>query len=353
MPPRQRGRWIAAGCAVATATFAPTAEGFVRSGRQQARALHLASFFCPTERTVSPAASADPCLPALLVRLVGRFITPGDWSAGIVTLAMQASMLVNNCMRILAGNPDADATTALEQLLGDAQLARWHYALTRALDDQRTIRRDHEYRHPTFEQVVEALDSGAPAGPGDLTALVLDRFEYIATRMRSGNTDDWKQHWNEDRYGRPTEPKPEQSCTRALLRELRRVLPRVLNVEPEGRYPNDARADIRVAHEDYHVPIEIKRNDHKNLWQAAKTQLMAKYASDPATNGYGIYVVLWFGRDHTQRSPSGTRPASPDDLKQEIETTLTDEERRKIHVRVIDVSKRPGTTAEAASLRQG
>ena len=339
MPPRQRGRWIAAGCAVATATFAPAATEFVNSGRQQARTLHLASFFCPTEHTVSPVGSSGPFLPALLVRLVGRFINPSDWSEGFVTLKMEASMLVNECIRILAGNPDADATAALGDLLRDVQLSRWHYALTRALDDQRVIRRDHEYRHPTFEQVIETLNGGAPADASDLTALVLDRLDYIATQIPSGNTDDWKQYWNEDSYGRPTAPKPEQSSTRTLLRELRRVLPTVLSVEPEVRYPNDARADIRVAHEDYHVPIEVKRNDNRELWHAARTQLMAKYASDPATNGHGIYVVLWFGRDCTRRSPNGTRPATPDDLKQEIEGTLTEQERRNIHVRVIDVSK--------------
>ena len=341
MPPRQRGRWIAAGCAVATATFAPAAEEFVRSGRQQARTLHLASFFCPTERTVDPVGSGTS-LPALLVRLIGRFINPGDWVEGYVTLRMEASTLVNNCIRVLAGNPDADATAALEDLVADAQLSRWQPALARALDDQRVVRREHEYRHPTFEQVVETLRGGAPSNPGDLTALVLDRLDRLATRMRSGDTDDWKRHWNEDRYERPTGPKPEQSCTQALLRDLRTVLPPALSSEREVTYPNAARADIRVAHEDYHVPIEVKRNDHPELWRAARTQLVAKYASDPATNGHGIYVVLWFGRDSTRRSPNGTRPATPDDLKQQIETTLTEQERRKIHIRVIDVSKRPG-----------
>ena len=343
MPPRQRGRWIAAGCAMATATFAPAAKEFVRSGRQQARTLHLASFFCPTEPTVSPVPSSGTHLPALLVRLVGRFADPSDWKeGGSVTLRMEASTLVNNCIRVLAGNPDADATAALEDLLGDAQLSRWHHALAGALDDQRVVHREHEYRHLTFEQVIETLRDGTPSNPGDLTALVLDRLDCIATRMRSGDTDDWKRHWNEDRYGRPTGPKPEQSCTQALLLELRTVLPSALSSEREVTYPNDARADIRIAHEDYHVPIEVKRNDHPELWRAARTQLMAKYASDAATNGHGIYVVLWFGRDCTRRSPNGTRPATPDDLKQQIETTLTEQERRKIHVRVIDVSKRPG-----------
>jgi len=261
------------------------------------------------------------------------------------SLATEASILADDCIRILARNFDADATAALEELLGDAQLAGWHHALERHPDDQRVVRRDHEYCHPTFGQVIEALDDGAPADVDDLAALVLDRLDSIATRMRTGNTDDWKQLWNEDGYGRPTEAKPEQSCTRAFLRELRRVLPSILSVEPEGRYPDDARADIRVAHEGYHLPIEMKRNDNRNLWQAAKTQLTGKYASDPATNGHGINVVLWFGRDRTQRSPSGTRPATPRDLKQQIETTLPEQERRKIQVRVIDVSKPLGKVA--------
>ena len=341
MPPRQRGRWIAAGCAVATDTFAPVAKEFVRSGRQQARTLHLASFFCPTERTLNPVRPETP-LATLLVRLIGRFINPSDWINREVTLRMEAFDLVNNCIRVLAGNPDTNATAALEELLADAQLSRWRHTLTSALDDQRVVRREHEYRHPTFEQAIETLSGGTPSNPSDLTALVLDRLDYLATRMRSGNTDEWKRHWNEDRYGRSTEPKPEPSCTQTLLRELRRAFPPALSSEREVRYPDDASADIRVAHEDYHVPIEVKRNDHPELWHAAKTQLMAKYASDPATNGHGIYVVLWFGRDHTRLPPNGSRPVTPDKLRQQIEGTLTEQERRRIHVRVIDVSQPTG-----------
>lgn len=340
MPPRQRGRWLAAGCAVATGAFADAARAFACQGRKQERTLHLASFFCPEERGRHPAWPFSADLAALLIRLVGRFNGPRGSGGGYVTPSMRASDMVHACIRTLGSSPEADATAALESLLADSELMRWRDALTTALDDQRIIRRDHAYRHPTFEQAKATLAQGAPASAADLAALVLDRLDGIALRMRSGNTDAWKQCWNEDRHGRPKERKREESCTNVLLQQLRHsTLPDGVNAEPEMRYPNNAKTDIRISHADYHIPLEIKCNDHEKLWRAVKDQLLAKYASDPATGGYGIYVVLWFGTNCTQRPPEGgERPATPDDLRQLLEATLSDRERRFIHIRVIDVS---------------
>ena len=72
-----------------------------------------------------------------------------------------------------------------------------------------------------------------------------------------------------------------------------------------------------------------------------RDQLMAQYSRDPATDGYGIYLVLWFGEVDGHRTPpppSGVRPDSPEALKARLEGALTPEEARKISVCVIDVS---------------
>ena len=111
------------------------------------------------------------------------------------------------------------------------------------------------------------------------------------------------------------------------------------------RYPGDARPDISVSIRDHRVPIEVKRNDNRDLWRAAKTQLIAKYTIDPETSGHGIYVVLWFGRDRTQLSPTGTRPATPAELQDQLESTMTDDERRNVYVIVIDVAPLPSDPA--------
>ena len=339
LPPRQRGRWLAAGCAIAPDEFESAATAFIHTGRGQARTIYLASFFCPQERTVSPIAVSDTHLPALLVRLIGRFIHPDvAWGEGVVTPAMDASTLVSQCIQKLAGNPAPDATDALTNLLRDPELSRWHFQLTWAADDQRVCRRDHEYRHPTLEQVVKTLSNGGPAGPGDLAALVLDRLDAIADQIESGSTDNWKAYWNEDPFSNAIKPKPERSCVRTLLRELNHVLPTGVSADREVLYPNETRADIRVSHSDYHIPVEVKCSYNKELWSAAKAQLISKYASDPATQGYGIYLVFWFGSDRTQRSPAGGRPTVPDDLQRQLETTVNDQERRTIFFRVIDAS---------------
>ena len=343
LPPRQRGRWLAAGCTVATTTFEASATTFVCAGRQHARTLHFASFFCPQELTVFPVEQAGADLAALLVRLVGRIVDPDELSEGIVTPAMEASTLVSHCIRVLAGDPHPGASAALNDLLRDPKLARWQHALSRAADDQRVYRRDHEYRHPTAQQATETLNGGAPAGPADLAALVLDRLRALAVEMRSGNTDGWKEYWNESGHGKPTAPKPEESCTQALLRGLRHMLPPLVTLDREVRYPNDVRPDMSASFGDYRLPIEVKRNDNRDLWHAARTQLIAKYASDPATHGHGIYVVLWFGRPRTKFSATGTRPAAPADLQKQLEATLDDQERRTIFFLVIDVAAPPSS----------
>ncbi len=342
MPACHRGRWLATGCCIAMTKFAPSAKRFLCAGRQQARTLHFASFFCPQGHGSRPVESDGTDLAALLIRFVGRFVAPDKVSEGLVTPVMEASTLVGHCIRVVAGDPSPQAADTLDDLLHDPQLSSWRPALARAADDQSVIRRDHQYRHPTAEEVAKAFQGGAPAGVADLTALVLDRLDELELRMRSGSTDDWKAFWNEHGHSKPKNPKPEESCTQALVRELRHLCRRKnVKIEREERYPNNVRPDISVSYGDYRVPIEVKRNDSRDLWHAAITQLVDKYSSDPATNGNGIYVVLWFGRDCTPRSPTGTRPATPKDLQQQLEATMGDRERRTVHVRVIDVAPRP------------
>ncbi len=108
---------------------------------------------------------------------------------------------------------------------------------------------------------------------------------------------------------------------------------------PEASYVSSKRADIRVAYGGVNVPIEIKKNSHPSLWYSIKTQLINQYTTDPATSGYGIYLVLWFGEDETTFPPSGSRPITPDELAKAIEDTLTGDEAQKILVSVIDVTK--------------
>ena len=88
----------------------------------------------------------------------------------------------------------------------------------------------------------------------------------------------------------------------------------------------------------FHVPVETKRNSHQYLWRAIRDQLIDCYASDPATGGYGVYLVFWFGTGDTPRSASGVQPEGPDELREQLKSSLPEDVRRKVSVCVIDVS---------------
>ena len=114
-----------------------------------------------------------------------------------------------------------------------------------------------------------------------------------------------------------------------------------IDAQPEGTYAADKRADIRASFGGFNVAIEIKRSCHPDLWGAIKGQLIAKYTKDPGANGYGIYVVFWFGETSRCRPTRRSRwtPPNAAALKLKITETLSAQERQMISVCVINVSQ--------------
>ena len=157
-------------------------------------------------------------------------------------------------------------------------------------------------------------------------------------KLRTGNANGWRLFWNEERPRRPVAPKHEDSCRDALLLLLRERLPRSVDAQPEGRYANDRRADVRVACGDFQVPVEIKKDSHRDLWSAMRNQLLAHYTQDPATDGYGVYLVFWFGANGTPPPPDGPPPRCGRELERRLSESLTAAEARRISVCVIDVA---------------
>ena len=338
----QRARWLAAGFVLSSDSFSDRLLEFAQGGERRVR--ELAAFLGDSH-------DAEVWLDRLgttglqeLVRLLGFSFGPDARPPGEttrVTPAMEASDHVRRMIRRLAESSAGAAGAALDALASDESLVQWRDELIRARDEQRAIRRDAVYRPPDVEQVCRTLKNGPPANVGDLAALVGDRLDEIAQRIRTGNDNGWRPYWNEGQHRRADEPKDEDSCRDALLGFLRQRLPQEVDAQPEGRYANDKRADMRIACGDFQVPVEIKRHCHPRLWSALREQLIAQYATDPATGGCGIYLVLWFGETAGRRMPpppSGSRPDGPDELKARLEEGLTQDEARRVSVRVLDVS---------------
>ena len=253
-----------------------------------------------------------------------------------------AWIIISNLIRELSSDPSPEATESLEALSSNDNLAPWYPTIVGELHRQTSKRREAEFRHCDIQKVVEVLDNRRPANAADLAALVFDIIEDFSRQIRDGSTSDWRQYWNVDSYNRPINPKPEDACRDALLSDLRGYVGRLgIDAQPEGRYAEDNRADIRVSSGNFNIPVEIKKSCHPDLWTAIKDQLIARYSRDPGAEGYGIYLVFWFGNIEECRPTPGPNltPQNSEELKFGLLDTLTEGEEPKISVCVIDVSK--------------
>ena len=152
----------------------------------------------------------------------------------------------------------------------------------------------------------------------------LDRqLDGIAVDIRCENDDGFRAFWSE---GRPeNRPKPENSCRDALLTRLHaRLSPLAVVCEPESDRANDKRADLLLSYRaEFELPIEIKRDSNRSLWTALHDQLARQYAVAPRSEGYGIYLVFWFGGEEVPPPTDvGEKPRSAEELKGRLEAML-------------------------------
>ena len=350
MPIAQQIRWWATDALIVQGTRLRELKADL--AEREIRVRHLAEFLRSVwdrhgSRGSILADIRDPSALRELIEILGRWCAAPQYPSGFVTLEMEMTDLISRLIGQLGSEPGDAAKQALEDLVQHLDLEGWHPHLIWAQQGQRVVHRDASYSYPGIEQVQGMLNDGPPANPADLKALLVDRLSDMCDDLRGGNTDIWRQFWNEDRY-RLTASKPEDSCRDALLTNLKFRLPAGVDAAREGSYAANTRSDIRASHDGFNVPIEIKKDCHTDLWKAMRNQLMAKYTTDPATEGYGIYLVLWFADLHkpVSRNPDGIRPSSPGELRRWLEQDLSPEEARKISVVVMDVTK-PGDKAAA------
>lgn len=345
----QRVYWLAAGLVGAPKSFAARLERFVSGNERRTRRLAELVLHCcrVPERLLR---QMDVPALRLLIRLIGSSFRPfspaphassrDSDEGGPVTGSMEASLGIEHLIGRLASLPYPEATQALQALSSEDALRPWRSQLVDAGHRQNERRREDFFQHCDIEQVLAVLDNRRPANVADLAALTTSYLREIARRIRDGNTSDWRQYWNVDSRNRPTEPKPEDACRDALLSDLQaRLISLHVDAQPEGRYAEDKRSDIRVSHGQCNVPVEIKKSSHRDLWSAIRAQLIARYTRDPGAGGYGIYLVFWFGAAESQPPERGVRPKDAAELEERLSDTLSAEEARLISICIVDVSK--------------
>lgn len=279
----------------------------------------------------------------ILGRLIESIAPHGELErlrGGFVTTAMDLGGELRKMIDWLGAQPTVAASDELQRLLACVALATQRYHIQSTLERQRVRRREAEFRFLDIKAVADVLANQAPVNASDLTSLTLSHLDDIAHELRHANDDGYRAFWNV-KNSQPTERREENLCRDILLTRLRsRLNAHGISIAPEYDHAGDKRADLYLDYRNQlSLPIEIKRDDHRDLWSAMRNQLIAQYVHAPKSAGHGIYLVFWFGEAHRLRSsPNREKPVTPDELKRKLEAQLGDEERGKVFVRVLDVS---------------
>lgn len=335
----QRVMLLACATLIAPNRHAEALEAYV--GSSQTKAAALRSFLRPRWGEQSAHDELPESLLHLFIRLLGPTASPQQMRLdGWVGPDQETARYVDHLISQLGGRPGLPARQALESLMHDKRVSAWQSELRHALESQRVVSREADYRAPDAIDLAEALIDGKPANSADLAASVVEHLRDIGKALRHGDTNGYRHFWI-DRT--PAQPALENECRNYLLDLLRpRLLPMNIEAQPEAHFADEKRADIKVSYRAgrWIVPVEIKRDCNPNVWRAVGSQL-TRYAQDPAASGYGIYVVLWFGGEGMPLPPSGSRPRTATDVERELNAILTPGERSRISVVVLDVSQQP------------
>lgn len=244
-----------------------------------------------------------------------------------------------------------DAGEVFERLLLLPECTSYRDYLLHAQSNQKVRYRESQFQRTNWKQALNTLKNQTPANVMDLYALLLDHLRDIANRITYENTDIYKQFWNENGNGQILVPKPEESCRNFFLELLRaRLHPLQIICEPEGHMVSGKRADIIISLPGIKIPIEIKRDYHRDVWSALNEQLDQLYTTNPDAAGYGIYLVFWFGASRPNAIPRPVKDTPPPVNARTMEDILNEVvpmvKRGRLSAIVIDVSGEANSTVE-------
>ena len=247
-----------------------------------------------------------------------------------------ASEFIQHTIHAIASRPEPEATIALQGLIAD-HAPSYTDAMKHALALQLKGRRDHDYSVPTIDELRSAVTDGLPENIDQMRAYFADCIEDLQKRIRGSNTDMWEAYWANDR------PRAEPFCRNRMIEHISGRLPPSIRFEPERHMPRQRRADIAAIRNAIGLPVEIKGQWHRDVWNAACDQLDANYARDWQADGRGAYIVLWFGDvagKRLHRHPEGlTRPETPEALRRMLLDRLPEERRFRIDIFVLDLTR--------------
>jgi hypothetical protein len=259
-----------------------------------------------------------------------------------------ARLIVRGMIDRLAASTHAEAKDEIDRLRETPALAPWRTTLDAARFDHVRLSRVAHFEHAAIDQVAQTLSGATPANAFDLAALTIQCLEYLESRIRGSEANDLETFWRDPENGRRV-PRIENQCRDRLFSLLQPMLQAqsvVLNKESAhaGDKRADLRAEVAVGGALRVVPIEIKREDHRQVWSAWHDQLDGRYATHPNAEGVGIYLVLWFGHRPKPWRRGDAAPVSAREMELQLVALMPESDRMRLKVHVLDLSALPLAT---------
>jgi hypothetical protein len=240
-----------------------------------------------------------------------------------------AHQLIKTLIELLETSPNPAAGGLLRQMVANPAFASFKARIERALPRQHTLTVDSHYQQFSWRDILARLRNGPPASVEDLQALVMDHMKKIQVDVAGSSFNFHKWFWNEDKYGRGTTEKCENSARDVLMGLLAyRLAPYGVDIQPEGSMRDSKRVDILLSHGNLKLVIELKRDSHTDVRTAIQDQL-DRYTRLPQASGRGIFGVFWYGK---------TLSTLPETLCNELRKSIAPGMSERIKVFVLDVS---------------
>ncbi|SDL38152.1 hypothetical protein SAMN05661010_01513 [Modicisalibacter muralis] len=246
-----------------------------------------------------------------------------------------ASEYIRTLITRLASDVSAEAVAALTALR-DAPEDSYTWMLRTVSFEQRQKQANEDYKPPTLDKIKMVLDGGPPGSVADLRAIVVEELRELGKRLCGSSEDEIDFFWTDDGL-----PRTENECRDRTVSLLRGHLePLSLYPANEADMPQDKRADIVFYHGGLLLPLEAKRHQHRDLWNAIDGQLEALYTGHWQAEGQGLFLVFWFGSDYQVPAPpsGGAKPTSAVELQNELDQHSAVKAGR-VEVVVLDLSR--------------
>ncbi|WP_035576861.1 hypothetical protein [Halomonas sp. TG39a] len=256
-------------------------------------------------------------------------VTTGD------TNPWDASQYIRTLITRLGNDISTKAVTALTTLK-DAPRDDYTWALQIVSAEQWQKQVDESYAPPTLDQIKMILDDGPPNSVADLRAIVAEELRELGRRLRGSSEDEIDLYWTDGGL-----PHTENKCRDRTVSLLRgHLTPLSIFTANEADMPQDKRADIVFQHDALLLPLEAKRQQHRELWNAIDGQLEAFYTGHWQAEGQGLFLVFWFGSGYQVPTlpGGGAKPTSADDLQNKLEQHSSVRAGR-VEVIVLDLSR--------------